>query len=221
MELLNENAGAVQAFLVLALVAVTMYYAWQARKSVKAMEDSAEAAKEQAEASRQMVGQAEKDLHYRFLPVLFPQIIKVIGGQEYTIVDPDELYNHLLLGPVVRWRNRGTGVAINARFSFCGVPKKTQNGERGADSFSHIGPTSLGVGDPERVHFALEGMLLDAPLYVSEGYQTRLRAEYVDIFKNNITAVQTFRVDEDAMQAFRDEFYFEVNGERFGEKSKD
>jgi len=66
---LNDNSGAVQAFLVLALVIVTGYYAWKAR-------DAAKQAERQAEASVRMAKEMRRSREDGSRPVLEIQQIE-------------------------------------------------------------------------------------------------------------------------------------------------
>ena len=153
---LNDNSGAVQAFLVLALVLATGYYAWKARDAAKHTERQAEAStkmaeemREQAEASvrmaEEMREQAEASVKMARvteasrLGAFQPRLIVRTGGGEHR--DPPTVYT----GAV----NRGHGSAINVtmtiyhpRYTF--VEKRTTEIAPSADWTEPLSSTSKG-----------------------------------------------------------------------------
>lgn len=97
---LNTNSGAVQALLVLVLVFVTAWYAWQTSEMAKATRVASEAAAEQAKASTNMA----EEMRLQRLSTSQPTIIPIFGGAYHA----GNQYNLRLL-----LRNIGNGPALS------------------------------------------------------------------------------------------------------------
>jgi hypothetical protein len=149
---LNDNSGAVQAFLVLALVLATGYYAWKAR-------DAAKQTERQAEASAKMAAEMRRSREDGSRPVLDIQQIQ----QAEFGTGPDamlEVVAQLTHDDHVwcKLKNIGKGPALNIRASIEGDGAATQE---------MLG--TLGVGDEAvRKPFAV---ITDAGSFIGVRYQ--------------------------------------------------
>ncbi len=183
-----------QIFLVLSLVVATGFYALVAFR--------------QANASVRMVRETREQRYSESLPLLVPSIPPILITDELP-------YESLQSGVRVKvlWLNLGKGVAINSRVSFWTAP--TSPGKA-----TFFPPRELGtveVGGKKEVDYT--EILNDGQLHhISDAYQPRVEAEYLDIYERKVTTVQEFRIDEQNEKAFLGELYFTVNGRRLGEE---
>jgi hypothetical protein len=183
-----------QILLMFGLVAVTTFYAWSASR--------------QADASVRMAKETREQRYSESLPLLVPTVPPILNTDKLP-------YESLQSGVGVKvlWRNLGKGVAINSRVSFETLPTST-----GKATF--FPPRKLGtveVGGKKEVDYS--EILDDGQLHdISDAYQPRVKAEYLDIYERRVTTVQEFRVDEQNKKPFLGELYFTINGRRLGEE---
>ena len=183
-----------QIFLVLGLVVVTGFYALVAFR--------------QANASMKMADETTEQRYSESLPLLVPTVPPILSTDELP-------YESLQTGVGVKvmWCNVGKGVAINSRFSFWTAP--TSPGK--ATFFPPRESGTLEVGGKKEVYYS--EILDDGQLHdISDAYQPRVEAEYLDIYERKVTTVQEFRIDEQNEKAFLAELYFTINGRRLGEE---
>jgi hypothetical protein len=199
--------GWVQAIAMVLLVGVTVFYAWQAKKA-------SDSAKASAQASMKMAEETKEQRYSECLPLLAPAILQTLNTQGLA---PNEVHYVCLqsgMGINVMWCNVGKGVAINSRFSFWTAP--TSPGKA-----TFFPPRELGTVEVEgRKEVRYSEILNDGQLHdISDAYQPRVEAEYLDIYERKVTTVQKFRIDEQNQRAFLGELYFTINGRRLGEEA--
>lgn len=196
----------IQIALMAILVGTTIFYAYQAKKA----NDSAKAS---AQASVKMAEETKEQRYSESLPLLVPDITR---GWDTQGLQPNEVpydYSQTGVGMKLLWRNVGKGVAINSRFSFSTAPTSP----RKATFFPPRESGTVEVGGKKEVDYS--EILDDGQLHdISDAYQPRVEAEYLDIYERKVTTVQEFRIDEQNERAFPGELYFTVNGRRLGEE---
>ena len=195
------NTGqAIESTVLFVLVCVTAIYTKRAAETV-------DAAKQQANASVKIADETRKQRYSESLPLLVPTIPPILNADELP-------YESLQsgVGMKVVWCNVGKGVAINSRVSFEALPTS-----RGKATF--FPPLKLGtveVGGKKEVDYS--GILNGQSHDISDAYQPRVEAEYLDIYERKVTTVQEFRIDEQNKKPFLGELYFTINGRRLGEE---
>ena len=155
-----------------------------------------------------MAKEMKRQRYSESLPLLVPTVPPILSTDELP-------YESLQTGVGVKvmWCNLGKGVAINSRFSFWTAP--TSQGK--ATFFPPRESGTLAVGDKKEVYYS--EILDDGQLHdISDAYQPRVEAEYLDIYERKVTTVQKFRIDEQNEKAFLAELYFTINGRRLGEE---
>lgn len=183
-----------QIFLVLGLVVVTGFYALVAFR--------------QANASMKMADETTEQRYSESLPLLVPTIPPILNTDKLP-------YESLQSGVGVKvlWRNLGKGVAIDSRVSFETLPTSTGK----ATFFPSRKLGTVEVGGKKEVGYS--EILNDGQLHdISDAYQPRVEAEYLDIYERKVTTVQEFRIDEQNKKPFLGELYFTINGRRLGEE---
>ncbi len=202
-----DTAQTIQLIITFVLVLVTVAY-------VKRTAEIAGATKEQAKASVKMAKQMEEQRYSECLPLLVPDITRrSIVSQKLESNEVDYGTLQTGVGLEVIWHNLGKGVAINTRLSFrSSLPLDSHPGE--ALFFPPRESQALGVGGQKEIAFRDTWELYD----IQEGHRTKLKAEYQDIYKRNITTIQEFRIDEENKRAFVGELYFIINDRRLGQE---
>jgi len=155
-----------------------------------------------------MAKEMKEQRYSESLPLLVPTVPPILSTDELP-------YESLQTGVGVKvmWCNVGKGVAINSRFSFWTAP--TSPGK--ATFFPPRESGTLEVGGKKEVYYSEildDGQLPD----ISDAYQPRVEAEYLDIYERKVTTVQKFRIDEQNEKAFLAELYFTINGRWLGEE---
>jgi hypothetical protein len=191
----------IQVILTSLLVLITAIYAWRTHSISKAT-------KQQASASMEMARATRGKMYSESLPLLVPTIPSVLNTDKLP-------YETLQSGAGLKvlWRNLGKGVAINSRVSFEALPTST-----GKASF--FPPRNLGtteVGGKKEVDYT---EILDDKQFrdITDAYQPRVEAEYLDIYERKVNTVQEFRIDEQNKKPFLGEIYFSINDRRLGEE---
>ncbi len=161
-----------------------------------------------------MANEMRKQRYSESLPLLVPDITPRWDTRGLEPKEVPYVYLQTGVGMEVTWRNLGNGVAINSRFSFRTAPTST-----GKATF--FPPRELGTVEVEgKREVDYSQILNDGQLHdISDAYQPRVEAEYLDIYERKVTTVQTFRIDEQNERAFLGELYFTVNGRRLGEET--
>ncbi len=186
-----EKIDTAETLEIAALATLVLITAWYARQTAT------------------MADEMKRQRYSECLPLLVPTVP--------PILDTDELpYESLQsgVGMKVMWCNVGKGVAINSRFSFWTAP--TSPGK--ATFFPPRESGTLEVGGKKEVDYSEilnDGQLRD----ISDAYQPRVEAEYLDIYERKVTTVQEFRIDEQNKKPFLGELYFMVNGRLLGEET--
>jgi hypothetical protein len=155
-----------------------------------------------------MAKEMKEQRYSESLPLLVPTVPPILSTDELP-------YESLQTGVGVKvmWCNVGKGVAINSRFSFWTAPISP----RKATFFPPRESGTLEVGGKKEVYYS--EILNDGQLHdISDSYQPRVEAEYLDIYERKVTTVQKFRIDEQNEKAFLAELYFTINGRRLGEE---
>jgi hypothetical protein len=189
------------------LIVITMFYAYYSM-------ETANAAREQADASVKMARETKEQRYSESLPLLVPAVTRrsIVGNLEPNEIDYQTLQTGV--GIEVTWHNLGKCVAINTRFSFWAAPLDSHPGK--VLFFPPRESEALEIEGRKEIKFSDEwaGQWYDMP----EAYYPRLEAEYQDIYERKITTVQEFRIDEQNKRAFLGELYFTINGRRLGEE---
>jgi len=200
-----EPADWAQIILMGGLVVATFVYALMAIR--------------QANSSTKMAHEMMEQRYSESLPLLVPTIPRIFSTDELP-------YECLQSGAWIQviWRNIGKGAAINSKLYFYPIP--TSSGK--AELFPPYELGTLEIGGKKEIDFnkifesyKRETKLLNDKRWqqISDEYQPRLEAEYLDIYERTITTVQEFRIDEQNKKAFVGELYFKVNDKRLGEVS--
>jgi len=162
-----------------------------------------------AKRTSDIADEAKRQRYSESLPLLVPAIPKLLPSGELPLE-----FVQSGVGLKVIWRNLGKGVAINSRVSFEAVP--TASGKAEFFPLRELG--TVEVGGKKEVDYS--EILNDAQLHdISDEYQPRLEAEYLDIYERKVTTVQKFRIDEQNREFSLGELYFTVNGRRLGEET--
>jgi hypothetical protein len=189
----TDKVGITTAASMVALVILTAIYAWHTRK---------------------MANEMRKQRYSDSLPLLIPTIIPQWNTQGLDLKEVPYPYLQTGTGIKVMWRNLGSGVAINSRFSLWTASLDSSPGQ--ALFLPPLESESLGVGEQKEINFheAWQGKKIDIPA----GHHPRLEAEYQDIYERQVTTVQEFRIEEqkDNKRAFLGELYFTIDGRRLG-----
>jgi hypothetical protein len=201
-----ELAPVYSVVLVAGLIGVTVVYAFSTGRI-------ATATREHAKASLKMAEQMKEQRYSECLPLLAPTILQTLNTQGLA---PNEVHYVCLqsgMGIKVMWCNVGKGVAINSRFSFWTAP--TSPGKATFFPLRELGTVEVeGKKEVDYSQILNDGQLHD----ISDAYQPRVEAEYLDIYERKVTTVQKFRIDEQNERALLGVLYFTVNGRRLGEE---
>ncbi len=164
--------------------------------------------------TRKMAQEMKEQRYSECLPLLAPIILQTLNTQGLA---PNEVHYECLqsgVGIKVMWCNVGKGVAINSQFSFWTA--SASSGKATSFPLRELG--TVEVGGKKEVDYS--EILDDGQLHnISDAYQPRVEAEYLDIYERKVTTVQKFRIDEQNKKAFLGELYFTVNGRRLGEET--
>jgi hypothetical protein len=181
-----NTAQDIEIIITFVLVLVTVGYVRRTAEIADATREQAEATRRQADVSVKMAEETREQRYSESLPLLVPTIPPILNSDELP-------YESLQsgVGLKVLWRNLGKGVAINSRVSFETLP--TSIGK--ATFFTPCKLGTVEVGGKKEVDYS--EILDDGQLHeISDAYQPRVEAEYLDIYERKVTTVQEFRIDE-------------------------
>ena len=194
----------IQVILTSPIVLITAVYAWRTHAISKATTQQASASMEMARATREK-------MYCESLPLLVPTIPPVLNTDKLPC---ESLQSGA--GFKVLWRSLGKGVAINSQVSFEALP--TSTGKASFFPLRNLG--TVEAGDKKEVDYA--EILDDGQSHdITDTYQPRVEAEYLDIYERKVTTVQEFRIDEQSKKPFLGEIYFSIDDRRLGEEVAD
>jgi hypothetical protein len=107
-------------------------------------------------------------------------------------------------------------VAINSQVSFEALP--TSTGKASFFPLRNLGTVEAGgKKEVDYTEILDDGQFHD----ITDTYQPRVEAEYLDIYERKVTTVQEFRIDEQSKKPFLGQIYFSIDDRRLGEEVAD